>query len=207
MLAATRWRRWIVIAGYPVSLLGVTLGAALAAWVWLLPAVLLALLYPLRSWRDAPLFPTPSGALDGLARAAPLAPGARIVDLGCGIGDGLRELRRAYPQAALSGFEWSWPLRCICAWRCRDARVSRADIWAIEWSGYDLVYLFQRPESMARAVAKARAELRCGAWLASLEFEAPGLAPQHVLDGADGRRLWLYRTPFAMPRRAPSGVR
>ena len=198
MFAATRWRRLIVFAGYPVSLLGATLAGSLAAWVWLLPAVLLALVYPLRSWRDAPLFPTPAGALEGLARAAPLAPDARIADLGCGVGDGLRELRRAYPQASLSGIEWSWPLRFVCALRCRDARVSRADIWAVDWSGYDLVYLFQRPESMARTVAKATAELRRGAWLASLEFEAVGLQPQHVLEGADGRCLWLYRAPFVI---------
>lgn len=198
MLAATRWRRLIVFAGYPVSLLGVTLAGALAAWAWLLPAALLALVYPLRSWRDAPLFPTPAGALDGLARAAPLAPGARIADLGCGVGGGLRELRRAYPQASLSGIEWSWPLRVVCALRCRDAQVSRADIWAVDWSGYDLVYLFQRPESMARAVVKATSDLRRGAWLASLEFEAVGLQPQHVLAGADGRCLWLYRAPFVI---------
>ncbi len=198
MLAATRWRRLIVVAGYPVSLLGVTLAGAVAAWVWLLPAVLLALVYPLRSWRDAPLFPTPAGALEGLARAAPLAPDARIADLGCGVGDGLRELRRAYPQASLSGIEWSWPLRFVCALRCRDARVSRADMWAVDWSGYDLVYLFQRPESMARAVAKAATELRPGTWLASLEFEAVGLQPQHVLEGADDRCLWLYRAPFVI---------
>ena len=76
--------------------------------------------------------------------------------------------------------------------------MSRADIWAVDWSGYDLVYLFQRPESMARAVAKATAELRRGAWLASLEFEAVGLQPQHVLEGANGRCLWLYLAPFVI---------
>lgn len=197
-LAATRWRRLIVAAGFPVSLAGVTFAGVLPGWAWLAPMALLVLLYPLRSWRDAPFFPTPRGALDGLAQAAPLASGARIVDLGCGLGDGLRELRRVYPHAAISGIEWSWPLRWLCALRCRDAAVSRADIWRVDWSGHDLVYLFQRPESMARAVAKARAELRRGAWLASLEFEAPGLRPQRVLEGADGRCVWLYRAPFVV---------
>lgn len=196
MLAASRWRRLIVAAGYPLSLFGVALAGALPGWAWLAPLAVLGLLYPLRTWRDAPFFPTPAGALDGLSRAAPLAPGARIVDLGCGLGDGLRALQRAYPQAAIDGVEWSRPLQLVCALRCRDANVSRADLWAAEWSGYDLVYLFQRPESMARAIAKAGAELRPGAWLASLEFDAPGVQPQSVLEGADGRRVWLYRAPF-----------
>lgn len=194
--AATPWRRRLIAAGFPLSWWAASGTFALPAWVWLLPLALLAVLYPLRSWRDAPLFPTPTDALSGLAKIAPLSAAARIVDLGCGIGDGLRELRREYPQAAISGIEWSWPLRWICALRCRDASVSRADIWAADWSAYDLVYLFQRPESMARAAAKAEAELRPGAWLVSLEFEAAGLAAQARLPGIDGRVVWLYRAPF-----------
>ena len=62
--------------------------------------------------------------------------------------------------------------------------------------GFALVYLFQRPESMARAAAKAAHELRPGAWLASLEFEIATLQPQLVLESGDGRRVWLYRAPF-----------
>ena len=196
LLASTPWRRRITAVGFPLSVLGVLVAGVVPGWVWLLPLALLTLVYPLRSWRDAPFFPTPAGALGELARRAPLAPNARIVDLGCGIGDGLRELRRAYPQAEIEGVEWSGLLRGICALRCRDATVVRGDIWAADWSAYDLVYLFQRPESMARAVVKASAELRPGAWLVSLEFEAPGLRPQHVLDGAGGRRVCLYRAPL-----------
>ena len=33
----------------------------------------------------------------------------------------------------------------------------RGDIWAADWSGYELVYLFQRPESMARALSRRMA--------------------------------------------------
>ena len=72
----------------------------------------------------------------------------------------------------------------------------RDDLWQTDWSRVQVVYLFQRPESMARTVAKTRAELRADAWLASLEFEASGLRPQAVHACADGRTVWLYRTPF-----------
>lgn len=200
LLGSTPWRRVFVAAGFPLSLAASGLAASMPAWGWLLPLALLALVYPLNAWRDAPLFPTPAGALDGLARLAPLAPGARVLDAGCGLGDGLRELRREYPDAALQGLEWSWPLRALCAWRCRFAQLRRADIWAADWSGYAMVYLFQRPESMARAGAKAARELRAGAWLVSLEFDAPGFAPTKVIECADGRRLWLYRMPFRQRR-------
>ncbi len=194
---ATPWRRVFIAAGFPMSLLASGLAGSLPAWAWLLPLALLVLLYPMSSWRDAPLFPTPAGALGGLAALAPLpADRASLVDAGCGVGDGLRELHREYPEARIDGLEWSWPLVVVCAWRCRFARVRRADIWAADWSGYGMVYLFQRPESMPRAVAKATRELRTGAWMASLEFEATALEPQHVLRCPDGRPVWLYQAPF-----------
>ncbi len=193
---STAWRRVFIVAGFPLSLLASGVATGVPAWAWLLPLALLLLLYPINSWRDAPLFPTPAGGLRGLAALAPLPPQAAIVDAGCGLGDGLRELHREYPAARIDGLEWSWPLRLICAGRCRFARVRRADIWAADWSAYDMVYLFQRPESMPRAAEKAARELKRGAWLASLEFEVPALRPQQVLHCTDGRCVWLYQLPF-----------
>lgn len=192
----TRWRRIFIAWGFPLSLGVSGVIGDVPAWPWLLPLLLLAVMYPMQAWRDAPLFPTPADALKGLASHAPLPAGARLLDAGCGLGDGLIELRREYPNARLTGLEWSWPLRIACAWRTRFATVRRADIWAADWSGYDLVYLFQRPESMPRAAQKAARELRAGAWMASLEFSVPDLRPTKVLNCADGRRVWLYRAPF-----------
>ena len=194
--ATTPWRRIFVAGGFPLSFAAAGLAGALPAWAWLAPLGLLLLLYPLRAWRDAPLFPTPRGALAGLESRVCLDAGARVLDAGCGLGAGLIELRRRFPQATLEGIEWSGPLRLGCALRCRFARVRRGDLWAADWSSCALVYLFQRPESMARAAEKAAKELAPGAWLASLEFEAATLVPEHVLEGADGRRVWLYRAPL-----------
>lgn len=195
MKAATPWRSFFFAAGFPLSLAVSGLGAGLPAWAWPLALGLLALLYPMNAWRDAPLFPTPRGALSSLAGIARLAPGARILDAGCGLGAGLIELRRTYPDAALTGLEWSWPLRLACGLRCPFARVRRGDIWKEDWSGYDMIYMFQRPESMGPAADKARRELRPGAWLVSLEFEAPALKPAAVLRTVLGKPVWVYRMP------------
>ena len=165
----------------------------------------LLLVYPLNAWRDAPLFPTPPDALNDLPDFAPLEPGARVLDAGGGLGDGLIALRQAYPLARLEGLEWSRPLRWLCARRCPWARVAQGDLWRADWSGYQLVYLFQRPESMPRALAKAHAEMHDGAWLASLEFEAAGWQAQRVLRCPDGRPLWLYRMPARVSSPAAVG--
>ena len=56
----------------PVQVMGLTfdnpvgLAAGLDARLWLLPAGLLLLAYPVRAWRDAPLFPTPPKGRCGL---------------------------------------------------------------------------------------------------------------------------------------------
>lgn len=186
---ASPWRRLCMAAGFPLSLAASGLSVPPGAWFGFMG--LLVLLYPLRAWRDAPFYPTASGALEGLREIAPDP--ARILDAGCGLGHGLRELRRIYPEARLSGMEWSLILRMLCALRCPFARVVRADIRTADWSGYDLVYIFQRPESMGPAADKARRELRPGAWLVSLEFEAPALSPTAVLRPRTGRPVWIYR--------------
>ncbi len=194
------WRRKLIAAaGFPLSALalgfGLGLGAGAAAWVWLLPLLLLLAAYPLRAWRDAPFFPTAVGALEGLS--AITGEPRCVLDAGCGLGHGLVELRRLWPHAELRGVEWSPVLAWLAAWRGRKrglrAQVQRGDMWALPWRGHDLVYLFQRPESMARAWARAQAELEPGAWLVSLEFAVPGVNPHACLQGDDRRTVWIYR--------------
>ena len=196
----TPWRRLFMVAGFPLSLLLSGAADGLPPWTWLLALVLLLVLYPLGTWGDAPLFPTPVQALRGLADAVPLNDGAVVIDAGCGLGAGLVALRAQFPHARLVGWEWSWPLAVLCAIRCRwvggHVAVSRTDIWMADWSKGDFVYLFQRPESMPRAMEKAALELKPGAWLASLEFEALGYQPQARLETVPGKPLWLYRVPF-----------
>jgi len=196
-LETASWRRAAIALGFPLSL--ALSGTAWPPWAWLASLAALLVAYPMGAWRDAPIFPTPPAALDGLARAVPLASGARVLDAGCGLGHALRALRRQYPCVELHGVERSFAWRVVCAWRCPDAHVSRGDMWRHDWSAYDLVYLFQRPETLPRALDKARREMRPGTWLASLEFEASGVAASRRLAGADGRALWLYQLPAPTP--------
>ena len=199
LLGSTLPRKLIMALGFPLSwalLWGASVSGPALAWVWLLPLGLFLALYPPSSWQDAPLFPTPPDVLHGLREAAPLPLAGKVLDAGCGLGDGLIALEQEYPDVHLFGIERSLPLRCLCALRCRWAKVSGGDMWAADWSPYDMVYLFQRPESMARAMDKAAREMRAGAWLVSLEFEARGWVAQLCLADDEDRPVWLYQLPF-----------
>ena len=200
-----RRRRTIALAGFPLSALALGIGASLPPWAWLLALLPLLLVYPLRAWRDAPFFPTPAGALQGLD--AVVATPRRALDAGCGLGHGLAAMHGLWPQCELHGVEWSLPLAAAAALRCRHARVRRGDMWATSWAGFDLVYVFQRPESMSRIFDKARREMAPGAWLVSLEFEVPGQPPVACLQGARRRRLWLYRPGSHGPASTGAGTR
>ena len=102
---------------------------------------------------------------------------------------------RGSPKAAVEGIERSWPLALAARLRCPWARVRQGDMWAADWRGCALVYLFQRPESMARAWAKACAEMRPGTWLVSLEFAVPDQPAQFCLQAPGRRRVWVYAVP------------
>lgn len=197
-------RRLIAAVGFPLS--AVLLGGAggWPPWGWLLLLLPLAAAYPLRAWSDAPFFPTPAQALDGLDEV--VGRPARVLDAGCGLGHGLAALRRLWPQAELHGVEWSRALAWLAARRCPGAHIRRGDMWGEPWGGHDLVYLFQRPESMARAWAKAVSEMPPGAWLVSLEFAVPGQAAHACLRGAGRRPVWVYR-PGAAKERSTEGRR
>jgi SAM-dependent methyltransferase len=189
------WRRALAAGGFPLSAAVLGPAAAWPAWAWLVLLLPLLVLYPLRAWRDAPFFPTPATALDGLDGVVGSPPPRRVLDAGCGLGHGLAALRRLWPHAQLEGVEWSPVLRLGALLRCRYARVMRGDMWAGDWIGLDLVYLFQRPESMARAWHKAMTEMRPGTWLVSLEFAVPGQSPVACLQGPGRRPVWVYRLP------------
>lgn len=195
-MAATargRWRRLLAGAGFPLSALALGALPGLPGWAWLAAALPLALAYPLKAWRDAPFFPTPAAALQGLDAVVVLPPGARVLDAGCGLGHGLAALRRLWPDARFEGVEWSAPLAWLAARRCRFATVRRGDLWAGSWAGVDLVYVFQRPESMERVAAKADAEMAPGSWLVSLEFPIAAREPQARAGRPGGRPVWVYR--------------
>ncbi len=192
------WRRAIVAGGFPLALL--VSGTPLPGWVWLIPLAILLVAYPRRGWSDAPLFPTPHDALKALPTVLPLREQAHVLDAGCGLGDGLVALRRAYPAVQLHGIEYSPFLWLLARLRCRWATVSRGDLWAQSWREMDLVYLFQRPESMPRALDKARAEMPAGRWLVSLDFPLPGQTAHAQLETGTRHRLHVYRVEDLTPK-------
>ena len=187
-----RWRQLAAVAGMLVLLATLHWNLRIEPWWALACGAALVLVYPVRAWRDAPLFPTGRSSLDPL-RDGPWSRATRGLDLGSGLGDGLLALRAIAPAAHWTGVEMSWPLVWASQLRCPWARILRQDMWTLDWSEFDLVYSFQRPETMPRLWEKAVRELRPGSWVLSFQFAVPDRAPTWSAQNAQGEWLFGYQ--------------
>lgn len=145
-----------------------------------------------------PLYLSSARACDRLAQMIPVDTTARILDLGCGFGGVMRELRRLRPAVRLVGLE----LAPLPAWLARlrlsrdaNSTVRRRDFWDEDFSGYDVVYAFLSPEPMEQLWAKVRRQMRPGSLFISNSFAVPGVPPDLTLPltPSNTRALYVWR--------------
>jgi hypothetical protein len=160
--------------------------------------ILLALLFWTTFRTRVPLYPSSREAGEKLAELVPQTAGVRVLDLGCGFGGLLQQLRALRPGAALEGVEIA-PLPALVAWlRLRGlarCSVRRGDFWRKDLSQYDVVYAFLSPAPMAALWDKVRREMRPGSLFVSNGFAVPGVEPDRAvpLGGTGGCRLYVWR--------------
>jgi hypothetical protein len=155
--------------------------------------IVLFLVYPFQAWRDAPIFPTGRKSLTPLLDG-PWSKSQSGLDLGSGLGDGLIALRGIAPHAMWTGVEMSGLLVSLSRIRCPWACIIRCDMWYISWAKFDLIYVFQRPETMQRLWEKATRELSPGKWVLSFQFPVPGRAPDWSAQNHRGQWIFAYQT-------------
>jgi len=98
--------------------------------------------------------------------------GKRLIDLGCGYGKVLKIAKRM--GAYVTGIEID-PIRWfISSIRCR-CRVLFGDMFKIDLSNYDIIYIFQWPSVNKRLARKFKKELREGTYVISYMWKVPDL--------------------------------
>ncbi len=190
-LRLPRW--WLVIhAGFlPLAVLALQ-------WqldpVWYLLAFLLAwLLFGAVYKNRVPLYLSNQRALqrlDGL-----IAPGARVVDLGAGVGTALSYLGRRQ-DIAVTGVEHAWVPWLLARLRLllqgRKVGLLRSDLMQVDLGQFDVVYAFLSPAIMPGLWQKVRKEMQPGSLLVSNSFEVPGVTPTQVITIDDWRHSSLF---------------
>lgn len=164
---------------------------------WFLTAfVIMALFYWTTFRTQVPLFLSNRRTVDALARMLPTK-AARILDAGAGTGSALRPLAIARPDCQFVGVEAApapWLIGRLLAGRQNNLDWRRGDMWSLDWSQFDVVYVFLSPVPMARVWEKACAEMRPGSRLVSNSFEVPDVTPERVIPAraGGGRTLFVY---------------
>lgn len=149
----------------------------------------------------APHVATPPEIARAALQLAGLAPGERLVDLGCGDGAVAVLAAAEFGAHALGvDFEPHWieqARNAAAAAGVQDrARFEQGDALAVPLAAFDVVYLYLVEWSVQRVVRQALAQLSPGARIVSHSFATDDPAPDQSLTVTDAsgqpRRLHLW---------------
>lgn len=184
---------------FPLAVL-TALALHLPSWVFLLAFLLLLGLYWSTFRTQVPYYPSQAAVWDAVRQLLPPEQPGRalqLIDIGSGLGGAVLYWSRLRPDARCSGIELA-PFPWLYSWlRAKlggsEARFILGDYEKLDFSQYDLVFAYLSPAPMAALWRKAKAELKPGAVLVSLEFDIPGHAPGRTLQPAeDSPALYVW---------------
>lgn len=121
----------------------------------------------------------------------------KVIDIGSGLGGLSIFLGKHHPGIQVDGIEIA-PLPWLVSklrtvFKRSSARFILGDYQTLNFADYDIVFAYLSPAAMPQLWEKARAQMRSGSQLISLEFEIPGVAPQARLrQKGQNRELFIY---------------
>lgn len=193
-----RWglpRWWIPLQSLFVPALYWGLQLDIPSWIYLAAFVATLLVLNNSVGDRVPLYLSSTRVWKTVAGLLPPRDGVQFVDLGSGLGGGLRWLASRFPTARFVGVESSPLPWLISRWRLRgfdNAQTEFRGLWDYPLGESDVVYVFLSPAPMARLWEKARREMRPGTLLISNSFAVPGVEPDERIPLNDRRRSELY---------------
>ena len=189
-LGMAPWWRLIQFL-FPLAVL-TALALHLPSWLFLAAFLLLLGLYWSTFRTQVPYYPSQAAVWDAVRQLLPPEQPGRVlklIDIGSGLGGAVLYWSRLRPDARCSGIELA-PLPWLYSWlRAKlggsQARFILGDYEKLDFSQYELVFAYLSPAPMPALWRKAKAELKPGAVLVSLEFDIPGQPPDHTLQPAE----------------------
>lgn len=167
---------------------------------WFLGAFgLLALVYWSTYRTRVPLYLSGQPVWRALEALVPAHAGAKVMDLGSGLGGPLRHLAQRRADAVFEGIEAA-PLPFALSWLralgAGNLRFRFGSFWQCKLNDCDLVFAYLSPAAMPRLWEKVRAEMRPGSIFVSVEFEVPGVVPHEIISAGESTRQRLYLWRF-----------
>jgi SAM-dependent methyltransferase len=150
---------------------------------------------PHQGGKDVVWVPTPNGLVRAALKAAHVAPGDRVYDLGCGDGRILRAATRL--GAAATGVEFNPDMAALARRRApRGVRIIQGDLFDADLSDATVVAMYLLPHLNLRLRPKLLA-LKPGTRIISFIYHMDEWEPDDVIE-VDGTPayLWFVPTPI-----------
>jgi spermidine synthase len=132
--------------------------------------------------------------LETMLKLPKLTKKSRVIDLGAGDGKVLIELVKKYDVRQAVGVE----INPLLVWRSRKnikragltnkIEIKRQSFWKIDFSQYDVVFLYGTTYIMQKLEEKLKKEMKSGAQFVSNYFKLPNLKPSKSKN-----KVYLYR--------------
>lgn len=122
----------------------------------------------------------------------------RVYELGCGRAGFLDGFGQHFPQAKLTGFEYSFLpyllARIQNSFRKTKIKIIKKNIFKVDLSQADLVYCYLNPETMARLEPKFKKEMKPTARIISYGFKIPNQQSEKEtsVNGKDSK-IYFYK--------------
>lgn len=195
VLRLPRWWLFIQAIFVPAVVLAFNLGIAPVSY--LLAFIIFWLIFRDNTVERVPLYLSSSETWRTVAEQIPRDKPIRFLDVGCGLGGGIRMLAEQYPESEFHGIE-SAPLPYLYArFMARDipnCHVHLGNFRDMSLRNYEMVYAFLSPQPMPSLWCKVRREMRPGTRFISNTFTIPDFEPDQIIPVEDraGSRLLFW---------------
>lgn len=193
IIRTSKWKKIFLALGFPLSSFLLQINQASSTIGWLMPLLILLIVYPPKSWNDAPIFPTPKDALLGLNYILNLKNNSKILDFGSGAGHGIKAILQEWPKSYVFGVENSILLYLYTKIKYRKATIIFENMWDVHLSNFNVLYVFQRPETMTSIWKKAKKEMAPGSFVISLSFPIEDEEPIYKKE-LENHSVFIYKT-------------
>ncbi len=193
LLHQQKWWALIHLLFLPAAI--ALLALHLPPWLYLLAALLLALVFWGTVKGDVPLFLSSSDATEALKEIIDREHAGMLIDLGAGIGSVALPVAQHRPGMTVEAWERAPIPWMITAWRSRrlnNVVVMRRSFWECDLSPYDVVFAFLSPAAMRQLGEKVRHEMHAGSLFVSSSFPVPGWEPETIAQLKDSMATKLY---------------
>jgi len=144
----------------------------------------------------APFISTEQEVIDKIVAEINIKPEANVYELGCGMAGFLESMRKKFPNAKLTGVEYSFlpylMAQIQASLKGTNIKIIKKNLYKTDVTDVDLIYCYLNIEMMEDLRKKLKFECKRHAIIVSYKFTLPGHTPIRVMEFQDRKKPPKY---------------